>query len=119
MRPLLIAATVSAIPVIVGCYMLFDGMHALLLGQFFGPGIGPWGIIVSSVGVDPASMAAPFVIQGSLWVFFLTAGLYHQAWAWYGRMAIAIGTLWYISFGMILSVVQIGVLLRYRNLLAT
>src|SRR2546426_578788 len=34
MRPRAVVATVSTIPVVVGGYMLFDGMHALLLGRY-------------------------------------------------------------------------------------
>ncbi len=76
MRPRAVVVTVSTIPVVVGGYMLFDGMHALLLGRYFGPGVGPWGFLVSLVGVDPASMATPFVVQGFLWLFFLVSGFY-------------------------------------------
>ena len=93
MRPRAVVATVSTIPVVVGGYMLFDGMHALLLGRYFGPGVGPWGFLVSLVGVDPASMATPFVVQGFLWLFFLVSGFYLWWWAWYGRVVTAIATL--------------------------
>ena len=117
MRPNAVVAVVSAIPIAVGGYMLFDGMHALLLGSYYGPGIGPWGFLVSIAGIDPGAMAAPFVIQGSLWLFFLAAGVYHRRWAWYGKLATAIATLWYIPFGTILSIAQVVVLVRYRNLL--
>jgi hypothetical protein len=117
MRPRAVVAVVSTIPVVVGGYMLFDGMHALLLGRYFGPGIGPWGFLVSLVGVDPASMAALFVVLGSLWLFFLVSGFYRRGWAWYGRVVIAVATLWYLPLGTVLSLVQLAVLVRYRNLL--
>ncbi len=80
-----------------------------------GPESDRGGVLVSLVGVDPTSMVAPFVVQGSLWVFFLVAWLYRQGWAWHGRVAIAIATLWYIPFGKILSVIQIGIPLRYKS----
>ncbi len=117
LRPSVVVALVSLIPIAVGGYMLFDGMHALLLGSYYGPGIGPWGFLVSIVGISPAEMAVPLIVQGSFWLFFLAAGVYHRRWAWYGKMATAIATLWYIPFGTILSIVQVAVLVRYRNLL--
>jgi len=117
MRPRAVVAIVSTIPVVVGGYMLFDGMHALLLGRFFGPGIGPWGFLVSLVGVDPTSMAAPFVVEGSLWLFFLISGFYRRWWAWYGRVFTAIATLWYLPLGTVLTLVQVMLLVRYRKLL--
>ena len=61
-------------------------------------------------------MAATFVVEGSLWLFFLVSGSYRWWWAWYGRVVTAIATLWYLPFGTVLSLVQVAVLVRYRNL---
>src|SRR3989441_11627255 len=108
MRPRAVVATVSSIPVVVGGYMLCDGTHALLLGRYFGPGVGPWGFLVSLVGVDPASMATPFVVQGLLWLFFLVSGFYRWWWAWYGRVVTASATLWCLPFGTALSPAQVS-----------
>ena len=75
------------------------------------------GSLVSLVGIDPASMAAPFVVQGFFWPFFLVSGLYRRWWARYGRVVTAIATLWHLPFGTALSLVQVTDLVRYKNLL--
>jgi len=116
-NPRLVIAIASLFQVAVGGYMIFDGMHALILGAYFGPGIGPWGQLVSAIGLAPASMAAPFVIQGGPVDLFSFLGAVPLAVDLYGRVAVTVGTLWYLPLGTTLSVIQIGMLLRYRNYL--
>src|SRR3989442_6337792 len=64
MRPRAVVATVSTIPVVVGGYLLFDGMHALLLGRYFGPGIGPWGFPRLARRGRPSLDGGPFRCPG-------------------------------------------------------
>lgn len=51
---------------------------------------------------------------GCVWLGFAAAWALRASWpAWSGMMACAIGALWYLPFGTLLSVVQIALLWRW------
>jgi len=51
---------------------------------------------------------------GILWMVFLIALLSGQRWGWYGAVATALATLWYLPLGTLLSLVYLGLLLVMR-----
>ncbi len=98
-----------------GGWMIFDGIHVLLKGKYFGPETpGPWSNIISSIGINPFKFGIPFIILGLLWIIFLTTILLHVSWGWYGALITAIATLWYLPVGTILSIIYIVLLIVFR-----
>lgn len=102
-----------------GGWMLFDGIHMLQHGKYFGPEKpGPWSNLVTSIGFNPFSFGPVFIALGILWLFFLCALYFtRDTWAWYGLLATAIATLWYLPVGTILSVGIILILIMTRSTL--
>src|SRR5215213_6595094 len=93
---------------LAGGWMIFDGVHVLLRGKYFGPEKpGPWSIPFTRLGIDPFRLGPLFILLGVLWLVFLIGTLSGQAWGWYGAMVIAIASLWYLPLGTVLSLVYI------------
>jgi hypothetical protein len=103
-----------------GGYMLLDGCRALVVGTYITPGsgdhagqLGPWARLVAMVGVEPEStqMKLGFVVLGVLW---LALGLVVAAGAdWSGALGVplAVGTLWYLVPGTVISLAVLVLLL--------
>jgi hypothetical protein len=101
---------------LVGGWMIFDGIHVLTTGKYLGPEKpGLWSDVISYAGLDPFSLGFPFIALGSLWLLFLAAMLFHQQWGWYGALLIAILTLWYLPVGTAFSVMYIVLLVVFRS----
>ena len=106
----------SLIALLVGGWMIFDGVHVLRTGKYFGPEKpGPWSDVVASIGLDPFRFGIPFIVLGLLWLLFLSAMLLQQSWAWYAALLTAILTLWYLPVGTILSLLYIVLLWVFRS----
>lgn len=106
----------SLIALLVGGWMIFDGIHVLKTGKYFGPEKpGPWSDVVAAVGLDPFRFGVPFIVLGVLWLLFLSAMLFHQSWAWYAALLTAVLTLWYLPVGTILSLLYILLLFVFRS----
>ena len=106
----------SLIALLVGGWMIFDGIHVLRTGKYFGPEkTGPWSDVVASIGIDPFRLGIPFIALGALWLLFLSAMLLHQSWAWYAALLTAILTLWYLPVGTVLSLIYILLLFALRS----
>lgn len=96
-------------------WMVVDGTRALLLGDYFTVAgeLGPWSALVESVGIPARStgMKAFFVVYGGAWL--VVAALF--AGGKVGRRALigfAMGSVWYLVPGTILSLIQLGLLAR-------
>jgi hypothetical protein len=112
--------TTVALCVLQGGYLAFDGMRALAMGSYLTPSsgqhagqLGPWARVVRAVGIAPEStgMKSAFVVLGVLWLA-LAVGLAVQAsWAWWLGVVLAVGTLWYLVPGTVISVAVLVLLL--------
>jgi hypothetical protein len=61
---MLVRATLILIALFVGGWMVFDGIHVLIYGRFFGPEKpGPWSAVVSSIGLNPLRFGVPFLAR--------------------------------------------------------
>src|SRR3712207_3202615 len=99
---------VALIGSLAGGWMMFDGVHVMLRGKYFGPDKpGPWSILFSRMGVDPFSLGPMFVLLGALWIVFLVSMLSGQTWGWYGAAAVAVMSLWYLPLGTILALIYL------------
>ncbi|HEX8265649.1 MAG TPA: hypothetical protein VF596_09605 [Pyrinomonadaceae bacterium] len=106
----------SLVALITGGWMIFDGAYVLLTGNYFGTEKpGAWSDVVSAFGINPFNLGVPFIILGFLWFSFLVGVLFHQPWAWYGALYVAIATLWYLPVGTVLSLVYITLLFVFRS----
>jgi hypothetical protein len=94
-------------------YMLFDGLHALITGDYVRPTsgayagqLGPWAGLVASVGIDPLSlgMKLVFVVYGAVWFGGLIGFVRGERWGWRAMAAGATGSSWYLLVGTIHSV---------------
>ena len=104
----LFAAVIGSL---AGGWMIFDGVHVMVRGKYFGPDKpGPWSVLVSRVGVDPFSLGPAFVLLGAAWLVFLIALLAGQAWGWYGSVVVAVATLSYAPLGTVLALGYLGLL---------
>ena len=52
-----------------------------------------------------------FVVYGLSWLVMIVCFARGIGWAWWGMMAAAIGSLWYLPFGTLLAVIQMILLL--------
>jgi hypothetical protein len=96
-------AGISLAALVQGSYMLFDGIHKMRTGTYFGKRIGPWSHVVSAVGISADSMGPVFVILGVLWIVALIVFQLGFAWSRSMLAILAIITLAYIPFGTLLS----------------
>ena len=113
---MIVRALISLVALVVGGWMIFDGIHVLSTGKYFGPEKpGPWSDLVIAAGIDPFRFGIPFVTFGGLWLLFAAAMLFGQGWAWYAALILAVLTLWYLPVGTILSLVYIALLFILRS----
>ena len=102
---------ITVVALLAGGWMVFDGVHVMVRGKYFGPEKpGPWSVLFSRVGVDPFRMGPMFVVLGTLWIGFLIAMLSGQTWGRYGAVAVAVLSLWYLPLGTLLSVLYLALL---------
>ena len=95
--------------------MIFDGMHRLLAGSYFGGRLGPWAALVSAVGISPGSMAPVFVVLGALWLVAGVAFLFRARGATGLLIAVSVISLAYLVFGTILSLLALAIVLVPRK----
>lgn len=99
-----------------GGWMVFDGVHVLRKGKYFGPNEpGPWSKLVSKVGIDPLSIGPVFVLLGLGWLVGGTCMIAGFAQAWLVLAIVGVLTLWYISIGTMLSIIVLVLLFVYHG----
>ncbi len=97
--------------VLMGGWLLFDGLHVLLKGKYFGPPEpGPWASVVKLLGINPFSLGVPFLLLGLLWFLSSYAVFSQQSWSAVSALVAAIGTIWYLPFGTVVSVLVLALL---------
>lgn len=103
-----------------GGWLAFDGGRALLVGDYVTPKsgthagqLGPWSKLVAAVGIEPRStlMKSIHLVLGICWLVVMVCFAMGLRWASSGMLVCAVLGLWYLPFGTLLSLVQIGLLL--------
>ncbi len=98
-----------------GGWMLFDGLHVIRKGKYFGPDEpGSWSKVVSFLGIDPFSIGPVFVVLGIFWFLSVGGVLLSSSWGWLSLLVTAIATLWYVKIGTAISLIVIAVLVTFR-----
>lgn len=109
-------AILVSIGLVVGGWMTFDGVRALVIGDFVTPSsgdyagqLGPWASLLSGLGVDPRSLGAKalHVACGGLWLAAAAACLRSRRPPRGLLAAAALASLWYLPFGTIGGVVAL------------
>jgi hypothetical protein len=122
MSPLRIAILLCVL--VEAGWMAFDGSRALIVGNYIAPKsgphqgeIGPWRHVVSAVGIDPhgTPMKAVFSIYGFVWLLLAVAFARGLPWSWTAMLVAAIGAVWFVPVGTVLSVIQVALLLVFRS----
>lgn len=101
-------AVAVVLSVALGGWMTFDGVRALVVGDYFTPSggryagqLGPWAGLVSRVGIEPRStvMKALFVGFGIAWLVVAAGLAFGTASVPQLALVLAIATLWYVPIG--------------------
>ncbi|MFN2460270.1 MAG: hypothetical protein ABR591_06250 [Candidatus Velthaea sp.] len=102
----------AALAVVMGAYMLGDGIHRLASGTYFGSGVRPWAAIVRMAGIDPLSpaMAAIFIAFGIAWC--AAAPLFVRRSGYRFLAVLAVATLWYAPVGTAMAIAEFVIALR-------
>lgn len=105
--------------VIIGGWVLFDGLHALVTGDFVTPKsgthaghLGPWANLVSGVGLGPGSMLIKLMFVGYASAY-LASGITFIAGvprAWWAVLVLAVLGLWYLPFGTVANLAVVTLL---------
>jgi hypothetical protein len=115
----LIRSTIIILALLQAGWMSFDGMRALVVGDYVTPSsgayagqLGTWSKIVLAVGIEPRStlMKSIFVIYGVAWLIIISFFTQRLRWAWWAMLVAAAGSLWYLPVGTISSMIQIALL---------
>jgi hypothetical protein len=111
---------VVVLGIILGGWLTFDGGRAVLVGDYVtaqsGPQagqLGPWSKLVAAVGLDPRSVAVKLahIILGLLWLGATGCFVARLPWAWGVLVGCAIASLWYLPFGTVIGIVELGLLM--------
>jgi hypothetical protein len=103
-----------------GGWFAYDGGRALLIGDYVTPSsgeyagrLGPWKHVVSAVGIEPRStlMKTVFFVYGLVWLGVMACFAFGARWAWWAMVVLAAGSLWYLPFGTLCSIVQLVLLM--------
>jgi hypothetical protein len=112
---MILKLAIAAVALLAGGWMIFDGIHVIALGKYFGPDRpGPWSIAFTRLGVNPFSLGPLFIGLGVLWLVFAIAMLSGHGWGRTGAAIVAIASLWYFPLGTILSLIYLGLLYASR-----
>jgi hypothetical protein len=115
---------VLALTLLEAGWMTFDGMRALVVGDYVTPStgahagqLGPWQYAVSAVGIAPRSTAMKliFVIYGLSWLIVAVGFARGASWGWTAMVVAAAASLWYFPVGTLCSVVQLALLFGIRR----
>src|SRR4051812_23837623 len=115
---MLVKVLAGLVALLAGGWMVIDGLYVIARGKYIGPPTpGPWRLVFERIGVDPFRFGPMFVALGAAWLLAAAALQAGQRWGWHAGVVLAIGTLWYLPLGTMLSVVYLILLLAGRGTL--
>jgi hypothetical protein len=103
-----------ALSLVLGSYMLIDGIHALVTGDYITPAgayagqLGPWAAALSAMQIDPHGTPAKlaFVLLGTIWLVH-TRNIVVRKVIRPATVVLCVVTLWYLPFGTIVAVEEL------------
>lgn len=104
---------------LIGClqggYMVFDGIHKMTTGSYFGGRLGPWHVVSDAAGVSVDRMAVVFIVLGAAWLSFTASLLFFRRVGASGIAVVAAVSLFYPLFGTLLSIIALLILVNLRR----
>lgn len=112
-----------ALALLLGGWLCFDGLRALLTGSYTTPGsgphagqLGPWATLIVGLGLDPSSFAIKCLHLGlgAAWLFTAVMEVIRRSsrrW-WVGC---AVASLWYAPFGTIIGLTVLVLVLVFQR----
>lgn len=106
-----------AVPMILGGWLIFDGMRAFVLGDYTTPRdgayagqLGPWASVVSAMGIEPRGsfMKAVHVGLGAVWIAAACWAAVQPINGQRALFAAANCSLWYLPVGTVLSLLELA-----------
>jgi hypothetical protein len=113
-RPAATAKAAIFLGFITGSWMIVDGAHRLITGDFvrYRGELGPWATLIRGIGWDPMRFAPVFLALGIAWLVIANLLLFQNTvTAWRAMIAIAVLSLWYLGFGVVIIVAALVLLL--------
>lgn len=107
-------AVAVVLSVALGGWMIFDGVRALVVGDYFTPrsgpyagSLGPWAGLVLRLGIDPRSTAMKvlFVGFGIAWLLVAAGLVFGTAGILQISIVLSFATLWYVPIGSAIALV--------------
>src|SRR5262249_53093055 len=88
-----------------GAYLLFDGLHWVVAGDFIriGGRLGRWADLVATVGTNPMRLGTAFLVLGAAWCAGAAGLLLRRRWARRITATLAVVSLPYLVFGTLIS----------------
>lgn len=118
-----VRAAVAVLAAVQAGWMAFDGVRALVTGDYTTPSsgayagrLGPWADLLEAARLDPRStpVKAAFVAYGLTWLGVVAGYVRGRSWGPTAMAAAAAGSLWYLVVGTVSSAVQL-VLLAFER----
>ena len=100
--------------------MAFDGIHALIRGDYVtseSGELGPWAGLVTRLGLEPRSttMKVLFVVYDLVWLVISASCIRNHRRSPVAMIIAAAVSLWYLPFGTLLSLAQLVLLAWVRG----
>ncbi|MDH4224554.1 MAG: hypothetical protein OEW12_02780 [Deltaproteobacteria bacterium] len=86
----------------LGGWMIFDGLHVLRHGKYYGSGrLGLWAALMTRLGVDPLGLGRVFVGLGAAWLVVTLLVVVGPTWSRVAALALGLATLWFVPWGAV------------------
>ncbi len=104
-------ALVVVLGLLIGGYMLADGIVVMVKGKYIGPAKpGPWSVLFERLGIDVFRLGPLFILFGLLWLGWTVGLIATQSWVFAFGVLICLATLWYVPLGSLLSLIVLAIL---------
>jgi hypothetical protein len=115
MKKSILANLIIGLSLLLGGWMLFDGIYVINNGRYYGPTEpGPWHFIFKIIGINHLDLGPLFITYGIAWLylvgFFWSAKDHGLKWLKY----MAFGTLWYLIPGTVIAFILLLLLKKYE-----
>jgi hypothetical protein len=104
-----------ALSFVLGAYLLIDGIHALVTGDYitmssgaYAGQLGPWATALSAMQIDPHGQPAKlaFVLLGVIWLVH-TRNIAVRKVIRPATILLCVLTLWYLPFGTLIAIEEL------------
>jgi hypothetical protein len=107
---------IAVLGLIMGGYMLIDGIYVILKGKYIGPEKpGPWANLFYSFDINVMKLGPVFIVFGLLWLAWVYALLTHQNGTFVFGITLSVLSLWYLPVGTLISIIILIGLVTARH----